>query len=69
MQISAFMTERGLRDEAMADLIGVDRSYVVKLRAGTATPSHSLMATIAEKTGGAVQPNDWFDLPVQGEAA
>lgn len=47
----------------MADLLGCDRSYVLKLRSGK-VPSPELMATIAEKTKGEVQPNDWFaELP------
>lgn len=63
------MAAKGLRDGEMAELIGCERSYVLKLRNGSATPSHALMASIAEKTGGAIQPNDWFDLPAQGKAA
>jgi transcriptional regulator with XRE-family HTH domain len=69
MRISEFMAEKGLRDGEMAELIGCERSYVLKLRSGSATPSAAMMATIAEKTGGAVEPNDWFDLPAQEAAA
>lgn len=66
MKLSDFMASRGLKDDGMAELIGCDRSYIVKLRAGK-IPSPEMIATIREKTGGAVQPNDWFDS--QEEAA
>lgn len=60
MKLSDFMASRGLKDEGMAELIGCGRPYIVKLRAGK-IPSPEMIAIIREKTGGAVQPNDWFD--------
>lgn len=68
MKLSEYMDSRDLRDEDMARLIGCDRSYVAKLRAGTSAPSLALMATIAEKTDGRVQPNDWLGN-IRGQAA
>lgn len=69
MRFPEYMAEHSLKDEEMAERIGCDRSYVVKLRAGK-IPSPEMMATIRDKTGGAVQPNDWFDgLPQADEAA
>lgn len=61
------MQANSIKDEDMAARLSCDRSYVVKLRAGSKVPSHSMMALIAEKTDGEVQPNDFFELP--GEAA
>jgi transcriptional regulator with XRE-family HTH domain len=60
MTLPEYMETNGLRDEEMAERIGCDRSYVVKLRAGR-IPSPEMMATIAKKTDGAIQPGDWFD--------
>lgn len=59
MRFSEYMNERGLNDGQMAEQIGCDRSYVLKLRGGK-IPSPDMIATIRDKTGGAVQPNDWF---------
>lgn len=67
MRFADFLKMRGLNDGQAADLIGCDRTYVLKLRGGK-KPSPDMMATIAEKTDGAVQPNDWFDLPDEAAA-
>jgi transcriptional regulator with XRE-family HTH domain len=68
MKLKDYMAENELRDEEFAVLIGRDRSFVNRLRNNNAKPSPSLMETIAEKTGGKVQPNDFFDLPTQDAA-
>jgi transcriptional regulator with XRE-family HTH domain len=69
MRFSEYMTKHSLKDEEMAERIGCDRSYVVKLRGGK-VPSSEMMATIARRTDGAVQLSDWFDdLPQADEAA
>lgn len=60
MRFSEYMNLHGLKDEDMAERIGCDRSYVVKLRGGR-VPSPEMMATIRDKTNGEIQPNDWFD--------
>lgn len=59
MRISDYMASKVLDDAGMARLIGCDRSYVHKLRNGK-IPSPEMIATIRERTNGAVQPNDWF---------
>jgi len=69
MRLSEFMSEHDLKDEDMAQRLGCDRSYVLKLRNGVAKPSATMMGTIAEKTGGSVQPNDWFENLPEADAA
>lgn len=69
MRFSEYMTAHNLKDEDMAERLGCDRSYVVKLRGGK-VPSSEMMANIARKTDGEVQLGDWFDdLPQAEEAA
>ena len=60
MTFEAFMAAQNLTDGQMAEIIGCDRSYVLKLRNGK-VPSPSMIRKIAEKTGGEVQFDDWFD--------
>jgi transcriptional regulator with XRE-family HTH domain len=50
-----------LTDDALADLVGVERSYIVKLRNGTSTPSLSVLAKIRVATKGAVDGAEWLD--------
>lgn len=44
--------------------VGVTHSTISRICSGAKKPSPSLMERIALATGGAVQPNDWFDLDV-----
>lgn len=68
MKIADYLNERQITDEAFAVTINRDRSTVWRLRNGS-RPSPDLMAVIAEKTNGAVLPNDFFDLPDTAAAA
>jgi transcriptional regulator with XRE-family HTH domain len=60
MRLTEFMTQEGWRDDAMAELVGVDRSMISRLRRGERLPSARLMAEFARVTKGAIMPNDWF---------
>lgn len=62
MQLAAYLKAHAIDDETFAGQIGCDRSTVWRLRNGS-KPSPTLMETIAQKTKGAVLPNDFFDLP------
>ena len=62
MTLKAYMVEKGLRDEDFAALAGCDRTTIYRIRTKGQRPSPSLMAKIAEVTGGLVQPNDFYGL-------
>ena len=62
MTFSEWMKLNGLGDPVVAQLLGIDRSMVFRLRNGQRTPSAGLMRSIAEASEGAVMPNDWLDL-------
>jgi transcriptional regulator with XRE-family HTH domain len=50
-KLAEYMKAKGLRDQALADLLDCDRSMVTKLRHGTATPSLPLALAIHRETG------------------
>lgn len=66
MTLDNYLTDSEITETAFAALIGVDQSTVNRLRKGQ-VPGKPLMATIFEKTDGAVRADDFFGLT--GEAA
>ena len=52
--------------DAFADAVGVRPRTVLRWQAGAMKPSRASMQRIYEVTGGAVRPNDFYDLPPLG---
>lgn len=73
MKLADYMAANGLTDDAVAQRIGRDRSFVTKLRQGRASPSMRTARDLAEATNGAVSAEDFFPQPApqtqQGEVA
>jgi transcriptional regulator with XRE-family HTH domain len=69
MKLAAYLNEHQLTDADFAELVGCDRTTILRLRTGKHKPSPPLMEEIAKKTGGLVQPNDYFDALPSSEAA
>lgn len=69
MKLSDYLKRAELSDEDFAARCEVDRTTILRIRAGKHKPSASLMERIALETGGAVQPNDYFDGLPEAEAA
>ena len=69
MKLADYMAEHGLTDEAVAQRIGRERSFVTRLRQGKASPSLRTLSDISAATGGAVTAEDFFPAPqpAQGE--
>jgi transcriptional regulator with XRE-family HTH domain len=67
MKLSDYMTLSNLTDDAMARMVGVDRSAVTKWRRGTIRPAWPALARLSDATKGAVTPNDFLraKLPEQ----
>lgn len=62
MQLRDYLAEARITYEAFAQRIGVANASVVgKYIAGRRVPRPKIMAAIVRETGGAVQPNDFFD--------
>lgn len=73
MKLSDYMAANGLTDDAVAQRIGRDRSFVTRLRQGRANPSLRTLQDLASATNGAVSAEDFFPQPApqpqQGEVA
>lgn len=69
MQLSTYMKERGIDDDAMASLIGdCSASAVRKWKYGERVPRPNHLRRIVEATEGAVTANDFFGSPDDGDA-
>ena len=60
MTLDQYMSARDLRDHDLALKVGVDRSYLSKIRRGLVNPTWQVICRICEATGGEVQPNDFL---------
>lgn len=58
--LTQYRAERGLSQRAFADLIGVHKSIVSKIEAGTARPGLALAGRIEKETSGAVPALSWL---------
>lgn len=65
MKLSEYLKRQNITATTFAETIGRDKSTVTRLCNGDRRPDPDTMAVILEKTGGAVQPNDFFDVPDQ----
>jgi DNA-binding XRE family transcriptional regulator len=63
MKLDEWMTGTGTNDMAMAEMLGVNRSTVFRLRHGARRPSLPLADAIAKVTDFKVLPNDFSHLP------
>lgn len=61
MTLQEWKDATGKTDAQLADEIGIDRSYLVKLRNGTSTPSVDVLAAIRRATKGAVSGSEWLE--------
>jgi transcriptional regulator with XRE-family HTH domain len=71
MKLGAYLGERGETAVAFAARVGLSESSLSRIIAGKQRPAHGTIGRIVAATGGAVQPNDFFDLPspAAGEGA
>lgn len=70
MKLAGYMSEHALTYAEFARRIGSAHARTVERYAkGHQRPNAMMMAAIVRATGGAVTPNDFFDLPpLQAEA-
>lgn len=64
MTLADYLNLNELKDAEFALRCGVDRTTILRIRAGQTKPKPALMARIAAETDGQVQPNDYFPLEV-----
>lgn len=58
MKLDQWMCETDTTDEALALLVGVDRSTISRIRRGRSLPSVRIMLALRKATDGKVMPND-----------
>lgn len=58
MKLAEWMEREKLTDEAFAERVGADRTYIGRIRRGLHSPSLALMARIKGATGGEVTADD-----------
>lgn len=60
MTLKDYLAREGHTATKLAQATGVSVSTITRAADGETIPNRKLMASIAEKTGGAVMPNDFF---------
>lgn len=60
MHLSEYMAAQRLSDDQMAELIGIDRATVSRIRRGRMKPGWGTLAKIKAATEGAVTANDFL---------
>jgi transcriptional regulator with XRE-family HTH domain len=70
MTLADYLAKHGLSDATFAKDIGVDRSSVSRMRRCGQVPGPDILRLIADRTGNAVTPNDFFGVrPSDQQAA
>lgn len=71
MKLACWRKRQGLTQGELAARLGCSQPYVSQIERATTPiiPGPELMGRIFEATGGAVEPNDFYELPQQKAAA
>lgn len=62
MTLDDWLTSTNTADKDFADRIGVSRVTLFRLKTGRRKPGQVVMERIHTETGGAVTPNDFFNI-------
>lgn len=65
MTLDEWIKQEALTDAEFGAKIGRDRTTVSRIRREKTCPDPATMQAIVDATGGAVEPNDFFDIPAQ----
>ena len=68
MKLSAYLAADGRTATELAALAGCAVSTITRAAKGEITPSRELMVKLIDATGGAVTPNDFFEVAPSHEA-
>lgn len=62
MKLLDWRRAHGLSQHQLAMRVGIKQPTIAKYEAGKLIPGRDAMQAISQATGGAVAPNDFFDL-------
>jgi transcriptional regulator with XRE-family HTH domain len=62
MDLQTYISLKGMSQEQFAQRIGVKQKSVSRYAAGERVPHPKIMSDIYSATGGAVEPNDFYEL-------
>lgn len=68
MTLDEWLSQSPLKDHEFADAIGVSRVTLFRFKTRRRIPDRDIMESIHRETGGAVSPNDFFDLDARQPA-
>lgn len=63
MKLADWRNAAGMSQEQLAAELGVDKATIFRWESGTRDPGRDYKRRIFTMSGGAVQPNDFYDLP------
>ena len=71
MKLAEWRRKQAMTQAELATALGCSQSYVSQIEraVGAIVPGAAVMLAIFELTQGAVQPNDFYSLPPQQQAA
>ena len=69
MRLADYLRREGLTASAFARRIGRSEATVSRILRGINRPDWSTLEAIRKATDGAVTPNDFFDVNVEGKVA
>jgi transcriptional regulator with XRE-family HTH domain len=69
MKLAEYRKAQGLTLSKMASSLGVSEGAMSRYETGKRSPSWQILERLKAITDGAVQPNDFFELPDSGKAA
>lgn len=58
MTLDEYLSKQTISSAKFADLVGVDRAYITRLRQGIGNPTKAVMERIIAASGGQVTPAD-----------
>lgn len=59
MKLRAYLIDREVSYQEFADLIGISKTYLIKIMCGTFIPGYHLLVRIENQTGGKVKAEDF----------
>ena len=69
MNLASFLKSKAISDSDFADRVGVSRQAIHRYKNGERIPEKPVLSKIYKVTGGAVTPNDFFDMSKQSRGA